>query len=705
MNLPENAVTLGQPQRMAWLPLRRVLTSPRASVYLGCTVLAVIASYLLGKDMQWDTLEYHFYAGFSALHDRFGQDYFPAGSQSYFNPYVYLPFYLLARSALPALAVASILAAAQSAIIWLTYELALEVAPASDGRTRLAMGLSAAILAFANPILINQFGSSYADVTTGEIALAGWLLLARALARPGRGLIICAGLLLGAASALKLTNSVHAVSACVLLLFLPEGWRGKLRGSVIFGLGIVISFMLVSIPWALHLQRHFGNPVFPLFNSVFRSPQYLTAPMTDLRFIPDSFAAALWRPFAIAVPRYMVDDESQSPDLRYAVLLVVAVLFAGLSLIRRWRRGEAYAAASSGFFPQDRALAALCCAFIVDWILWLTAAGNGRYFIPAACVAAVIAVALIFRLCGQRPKIRNYLIAAIIGAQVFQLALGSIYREHVPWEDAPWFQVGPPRALDAKPALYFSYGVQSNAFIAPFLDPRSAFINVAGDYPLAPGGANGAQVALRIARYSPNIRVLARVPRLLDDHSPVTADLSGADDALAPFHLRADAGDCSMMVIRDEGQAMRMFTAAPAGGGAATGGVRTVELTNTGYVADCRVVPYVGLDAERLASERRANVVLDRLEDACPRVFQPARAVTQYFGPTKHDDDIWARRYLSTTLTAWVSDGWVRFVDPLRGGPAVRIGPVSAFQRDNVKMICGRRDGRYYAKVLPGAHR
>lgn len=677
-------------------------------VYLCCAVLALIISYLLGKDMQWDTLDYHFYAGFSALHDRFGQDYFPAGAQSYFNPYAYVPFYLLAGSGLPALAVASILAVVQSAVLWLTYEVALEVAPIGDRASRLAMALAAVLFALANPILISQFGSSYADVMTGGVVLAGWLLLVRALGSPGGSLIVWAGLLLGAASALKLTNSVHAVSACVLLLFLRESWRGKCRGLVIFGLSLVVSFTVLSIPWALHLQRHFGNPVFPLFNSVFRSPQYLTSPTTDLRFIPDSFAAALWRPFAIAVPQYMVDDESQSPDLRYAVLLAVAVLFAARCLLRKWRREE-MDAASSGFSPQSRALAALCCAFLVDWILWLTAAGNGRYFIPAACVAAVIAVALVFRLFAQRPKVRNYLVAAIIGAQALQLYLGTIYRQHVPWDDAPWFQVDAPRALASKPALYFSYGVQSSAFIVPFLDPRSAFINVAGDYPLASRGANGAQVALRIARYSPNLRVLARVPRLVDDHSPVTADLSGADDALAPFDLRADARDCSMILIRDQGQAMRMFVgAASVGGAAATAqpaAPRTAKLTNTGYVADCGVVPYAGMDAKQLASERRANAVLDRLEDACPQLFKPARAVTQYFGPTKHHDDIWARRYLDTTLTAWVSDGWVRFIDPLRGGAAAHVGPVTAFESGNLQMICGRRDGRYYARVLPSAHR
>ena len=107
--------------------LSGVVTSPRVYVYVACTVLALVTSYLLGKDMRWDTLDYHLYAGFSAIHDRFNQDYFAAGGQSYFNPYIYAPFYLLATTGLPALAIASVFAIVQSGILWLTYELALEV--------------------------------------------------------------------------------------------------------------------------------------------------------------------------------------------------------------------------------------------------------------------------------------------------------------------------------------------------------------------------------------------------------------------------------------------------------------------------------------------------------------------------------------------------------------------------------------------------
>src|SRR5882762_2047227 len=90
----------------------------RVPVYAAFTVLAVALNYVLGKEMAWDTLHYHFYAGFSALNDRFEQDYFAAGIQSYFNPYAYVPFYVLVRLGLPGIAVGSVLAMAHSVVLW-----------------------------------------------------------------------------------------------------------------------------------------------------------------------------------------------------------------------------------------------------------------------------------------------------------------------------------------------------------------------------------------------------------------------------------------------------------------------------------------------------------------------------------------------------------------------------------------------------------
>lgn len=679
------------------MALVRAGASARLWVYLCCTALAVLVSYLLGKEMMWDTLDYHVYAGFSALHDRFGMDYFAAGTQSYFNPYAYIPFFALVRSGMPALWAASILAAMQSVIFWLTYELALVVAPSEEPRGRLAMGMCATLLAVANPILINQLGSSYVDILTAELALAGWLLLTRAVRAPRAALVVAAGLLLGLATALKLSNATHAIAACVLLLFLPCAWRGRVRFALGFGGALALGFVIVTAPWAIQLQHHFGNPFFPLLNSVFRSPQFPTTPMMDERFVPGSLGAALWRPFAIATPVTMVDDEYATPDLRYALLLGFAIL-----LLARWGwrrlRGLSGRPAPTGDAGAWRASIALGCAFLSDWILWLRLSGNGRYFMAMACIAGVLAIAFAFRAFGARPKVLGYLLLAVFAVQGLQLFAGSRYRLPVAWDGGPWFEVSVPPALATEPNLYLTLDEESNSYIAPFLASGSGLVNLEGDYVLRPDGPNGARVASLIRKYWPHIRVTEFDERFVGAGAAKLPHPAHVDDTLSQFGLRADTADCATIPVHDMRPAWRNILPGtlPIKLPPIKGGMLRIPESPTAYVVTCRVVKGPGRSAEAVDAERAADLVFDRLEDACPELFRPKRLATEMWGDG-HTGYMWIRKYQSTSLVALIVHGSVELVDGARGGRPDVLGRESDWLRAPQPLTCGTRSGGHVA--------
>ncbi len=645
--------------------VRRVPALPRLYVYLLCTILAVLANYHLGKEMLWDTMDYHVYAGFSALHDRFGRDYFAAGPQGYFNPYAYVPFYLLVRSPLTALEDASILAALQSVILWLTFELALVAFPRDKPRVALAAGILAAVFAFANPVLINQLGSSYADITTAEVALAGWLALLGAVRTPSARRVVCAALLLGAASALKLTNAVHAVAAAAVLLFVPGGWWSKLRYAALYGASVAASFLAVTIPWSLRLEQHFGNPLFPLLNGVFRSPDYTTAPILDYRFIPGSLGAALWRPFEMVAAAPMVHFELRAPDLRYALLLVLALAL----LLRQvwWRlRKRQCAAVSPEQAVATRTLAALGCGFLLDWALWLTASANSRYFMPMACVAAVLGVCLVFRLFAGWPKLRNGLLAAILVVQCVTVYAGAEYRARLPWTEGPWVDLSMPPALASQASLYLSLGMQSNSFIIPELAAGSGFINLDGAYVLGPGGANGKHIEALIERYAPHLRVVVPDPQPVAGREASLPTPERVADTLEPFGLQAIAGSCLPIVAL---------------------GVTSSPAAHTEYLVTCRV-GRVGPAGVPLPGQRAADGALDHLEDACPALLQPRRPFDTVRGDQAHGY-VFARRYWNTATLAWVFNGTVK-VQKLFDGWKEDVGSEIAWEQAPPLVSCGR---------------
>ncbi len=282
-------------------------------VYAACTILAIALNYVFGKEMASDLLQYHFYSGFSALNDRFDQDYFAAGPQSYFNPYAYVPFYVLVKLGLPGLAVGTVLAVIHSVVLWLTYELACRVCPSEHQKERFLFGLCATILAFMNPVLLQQIGSSFADITTTVLVLGGWLLLVQAVRAPRTRPIVFGAILLGLATALKPTNGIHALAGFILVAFVPLPLLGRLRSLFYFGAALGASFVVTAAPWSYRLARMFGNPVFPLMNNIFKSPDISTAPAKAYRFIPDSLTDALLRPFAMSGTGGMIHEELSSP--------------------------------------------------------------------------------------------------------------------------------------------------------------------------------------------------------------------------------------------------------------------------------------------------------------------------------------------------------------------------------------------------------
>jgi hypothetical protein len=658
----------------------------RIAVYLACTILALVVNYLLGKDMAPDTLSYHLYAGFNAVHDRFAQDYFPAGPQSYFNPYAYVPLHYLVSSGLSSLAISSVLAIVHSVMLWLTYELALSVCPWDDARKRLMFGLCAVAFALINPILLQQIGSTFADITTGELVLGGWLLLALAVRAPSTMRVICAGLLCGIATGLKLTNAVHALAAFAILIMLPLNLTGRIRQGAGYGIALGLGFATAAAPWSYRLEQRFGNPLFPLFNHIFRSPEFHTESSVAFRFIPESFAQALWRPFAMIDPVTMVHEEPRAPDPRYAVLLILIAILLCRWL---WHRWVLHRAVSSTLTVVDtdpgsrRALAAIACGLAVDWVLWLAGSGNSRYFLPLSSVAAVVLVALLFRLFAAQPKTRNYLVACILGVQGVQLWMGADYRwNETPW-DAHWINIEVPHRLKTEPSLFLTMGAQTNSFVAPYLAPGSGMVSISGLYALGLDGADGAHISALIGRYTPNLRMLIRGQRVYRDDERRFPNRAQIDDGLRPFSMRIDESDCATIAVHGLRPELEMTMGSSKS--------EAPQSRDTTYLVSCRVVPDATDYSAQIPARRDIDLALDHLEDACPTLFQPRRPRTEIIGEGG------LRRYGGTDLIAWVSHGTVKFLQPPIGGDVVVLGPESDWTKGSVRLQCGRRNGRYFA--------
>lgn len=656
----------------------------RVLVYVTCTVLAIAWTVFAGKDVPWDALHYHMYAGFSALNDRFALDFSPAGPQTYLNPYAHVPLYLMVRAAWPSLAIGITLAAIHSVMLWLTYELARAVSRRPDGTSPVTVIWTAVGLALLNPVLLQEMGSSFTDITTGTLALGGYAALACAIAGGRLRLVALAGALLGAAAALKLSNAVLAlVPALALVLGRAGNARQRLHAVLIFTVCVGAAALAVCGPWAWRLDQAFGNPFYPMLNDLFNPPGSVGGPvavshmspvdalmrlfnaMRDPRFLPSSLTEALARPFEMLKARRLIHTETMAPDMRYLGLLLLPVLWLVASAWRRWRGLSAVTVAPA------RAFVCLAVAFTIAWALWLAISGNSRYFLPMACIAGVLLVDGLHRVFGATPRALGYALAVVFGVQGLMLWQATDFRWTQQGWDGPWVQATIPTRLQTEPYLYLPMDPQSQSFLLPSLASGSSFMGIAGG--IQTEGASGRRARALIDANLARLRMLKLVQAIEPDGRPVAPAASTFDYPLQRFGLRVDTGDCDYISYR--GNADVIERAGPRSGP-----------RDRVYLYTCRVTAAPSTTEADPERKRIADVVLDRVEDSCPELFAP-------HGSSLRSGAIWRRNYGDVVI--WVNDeGYVRFADLVRGGgDFAALGREDDWIKSPPKLNCWRSRG------------
>lgn len=214
-------------------------------------------------------------------------------------------------------------------------------------------------------------------------------------------------------------------------------------------------------------------------------------------------------------------------------------------------------------------------------------------------------------------------------------------------------------------------------------------MNFSGGYVLGPDGANALRVRAMISRNTPHLRVLLSGQSLYKDSEFREPRQSDVDDALRIFGLRVDKTDCETITVRGSPASVwrPLESSIPVV-------IVPRKLRYTNHLVSCHLVADTGDEPREAEARRAANIVLDRLEDACPALFQPRRPQTE------HINQMWVRVYSSTDLSAWIGKGEVKFIDPTRGvRHGILVGREEEWAREAQPVECGRRHGIYFARL------
>jgi len=466
-----------------------------------------LGALALGKDFSWDFRNYHYYNAHAFLVGRSGIDLAPAQLQSFYNPMLDLPMYVLVRS-LPAPLVGFCLGAVQGLNFSLVFLLFRRISRIASAPACLLAAGAVSLIGCIAPATLIELGTGTGDNLVSLLVLAGLLAAVSGIERSRSGEVrlrrrhvVIAGFAMGAAVGLKQTAIAFALGSGIALLCVARPRRGAFASVAWFGLAGLSGVLLLSGHWLFAMWQEFANPFFPYFNQIFRSPAIAPSPFVNEKFLPRKLFEYFSWPLLFSADSSRV-SYYRFTDVRFAVLYL-ALLAAAARLTWRWATSRLTAAqgppeprdeaASREWFDRDRGN--LLVGFLVlSFVVWMLLFSLYRYLLPLELLAPLCFLVLLDRLGLQRWSVRAVgVFAAIVVLACFSLKVP----ERTAWTSR-YLALDRSRFDPPAGSLIVMLGGHAMAYVIPELSADLAYVRPGGNLRLTPRHGLHLQVESRI---------------------------------------------------------------------------------------------------------------------------------------------------------------------------------------------------------------
>lgn len=384
-----------------------------------------------------------------------------------------------------------------------------------------------------------------------------------------------------------------------------------------------------------------------------------------IRFLPDTFRDAIWRPLAMAAPDGGVYVEIIAPDFRFAFALLLAV--AWLLLARGNLRRVS---------PALIVLAFTALAFVP----WLATTGNGRYFIAFLLIAGPLCIGLLHLIPVTR-GLRLCLAVMMVLWQGYLIYENEPWNSwtYVSWKEAPAFGVEIPAEVAAQPATYVTVASISYSLIAPRFHPASRWINISSLQGSAGTSSDELRAQALIAEPGPLKLIFPTVPSGQEGER-IDPELGVAIDGLLARQGLSIENEAQCRILHSDGLSkmrMRRLNDIPPG-----------QKVVHGFWL-CPLARHASPRARQAGPvPERLERVFEKLEKLCPRIFRPGEVVSLRIPAGA------LRGYPGSDFKLYVLDDgrvWYKYVRALN---PVFVGDVDSIMAAAFTMDCDNIRGR-----------
>ena len=311
----------------------------------------------------------------------------PAQIQTYYNPTIDLFFYSLVHylNERPTL-IAFSMGAFHGINVFFIISIAREVfrAPHTSNSIFTWLLLTiAVVIGITGANGISLIGLTTNDPQISILVLAALLLILKLryerTPSEAKWLEGTVGFLTGLAVALKLVVVTYALGIGVTYVFIT--YRHVLKALARFTAGALAGFIVGGGWFFWLLYSIYANPVFPLFNGIFRSPYFTAENIRDERFLPKTLNEWFFYPFHWAETTSGMVTELTFRDPRIALafsLVAVAVCSASFGPVLHKLRKDASRFEERPIMSNS-AFFILCLFYLISYVAWLLEFSMYRY--------------------------------------------------------------------------------------------------------------------------------------------------------------------------------------------------------------------------------------------------------------------------------------------------------------------------------------
>jgi len=321
-------------------------------------VASGLFSIYLGQDGNWDLRNYHFYNAYAFLNNRLSFDVVPAQLQTFHNPLLDVPFYLMITQ-LPPVVYGFLVGGLHGLNIWFIYKITYHILINVSQTKRQLLSLVAGVIGYCGAANLSEIGSTYHDNLTSLFVLGGVLLLVSSIlkckTRPmfiSKKTVAAAGLLFGFATGLKLVVAVYSLAFVFALFITGDLWKENIKNAMLSVFSIGTGFIVSNGYWMVVLWKTFQNPLFPYYNQIFKSPYYEVTNLLDTRYLPEGTFEILFYPFHFFKNSSLVSATGFF-DARMALCYILLMLFVFMVFYRRVTRKYGYQEMQNGLQSSD----------------------------------------------------------------------------------------------------------------------------------------------------------------------------------------------------------------------------------------------------------------------------------------------------------------------------------------------------------------